>query len=182
MNVCYARDYRYNNIIESHADNTLYMTENPDAFFTEAKNFILHHPSRQNVRLFASGECPSKETIPYLCDLAEFSKRFGKTTYQYTKRWRWYNDWTKANGRPPMTVLFSVPFNITTLDELIKWKAENNPYDFPMFIVDKHLDPRGIGALPHCPAVDPDGRKTGVRCGAECNRCPSGKTTAVYLH
>ena len=181
-NKCYARDYRYDNVVEAHADNTYYMQTNPQEFWDEAKEFIKKHPSRKNIRINAAGEIPDKKNVSYMFAFGKEATNQGKSPYVYTKRYSWINDWIDQNGKPKMTVLFSPPFTCDSLDEIHKWKENNNPHNLPMFIFDDGKDPKGIGKLPHCPAVDSNGNKTGIRCGVECNRCPSGKTTAVYNH
>ncbi len=55
--------------------------------------------------------------------------------------------------------------------------------DLPQFIFDAGDDPE-IAALPHCPAVDKNGHRTGITCNKclHCYRAKRGDRWAVYPH
>ena len=179
--VCYARDaYRYDTVIEANADNLYYAEHDMFGYFQAVIAELLRHPSFSYHRWHSSGEIPNRNYIHGVTDTANSVS--GKKHYIYTKRYSWINEeiGDKANKPSNLSVLFSPPFNCNTLKKIREWAKVNNPYDYPLFIYDDGTDPE-IGKLPHCPAVNKEGHKTGITCD-KCGRCPNGLTTAVYAH
>lgn len=64
------------------------------------------------------------------------------------------------------------------------WDGFADPIaDLPQFIYDSGTDPE-VSNLPHCPAVNKDGKKTGIQCKTclHCYTAKRGSRWAVYPH
>lgn len=171
---CYAiKNQKYRSTVgnlTSWSENTLLAKEYIDQFFYEIQKFIdLNVVSV--IRFHAFGEIPSYKYLEKMVELAKNNPfvRF----YTYTKRFDWLEQLLSQQELPDnLTINVSI------------WHGNyNNPYKMPEFIYDDATDPT-VQALPHCPAVDKNGRETGVTCSS-CKRClyaKKGSKIAVYSH
>ena len=93
-----------------------------------------------------------------------------------------FGSYTKEEETAQRFGLDRIPDNFTL--SCSPWEGHCNPIgDLPQFIYDAGDDPE-ITALPHCPAVDKNGHRTGIHC-ADCLHCyfaKRGDRIAVYPH
>ena len=170
---CYAiktQVYRNKNI-PRWADNTLLARHDVNRFFDEIQSFIDNNIVSA-IRYHSFGEIPSYE---YLLHMVEIAKRNEDVRfYTYTKRFEWLEKCIETYGDLPSNLVINVSI----------WHNNyNNPYNLPEFIYDDGTDAE-VAKLPHCPAVDSNGKETGFTC-AQCKRClkaKKGNRIAVYSH
>jgi hypothetical protein len=118
------------------------------------------------------GEIPSYEYLLHMVKTAENNPDV--YFYTYTKRFEWVETYLKYNSSFPNNLVVNMS---------IWHKNYNNPYNLPEFIYDDGTE-EDVAQLPHCPAVDKNGRDTGITC-AKCRRClraKNGSKIAVYAH
>lgn len=93
-----------------------------------------------------------------------------------------FGSYTKEEETAQRFGLDRIPDNFTL--SCSPWEGHCNPIgDLPQFIYDAGDDPE-ISSLPHCPAVDKNGHRTGIHC-ADCLHCyfaKRGDRIAVYPH
>lgn len=170
-NACYAVDSatRYHNtVIKAWGENTLLARENMEEFFHQLDRFF-----NENIvsvfRWHVGGEFFS---IEYMRNVYAFCESHKDVKfYVYTKRFDWLE---KLDDVKPDNLVVNVSIWHNNYD---------NPLHYPTFIYDDGTD-ENISKLPHCPAVDKNGHKTGVTC-AKCRRCftaQKGNDIAVYAH
>ena len=169
-NNCYAVKtalYHHNSCIPAWGDNTLLARHNLEQF----KRELLTYLDKNIVGAFrwhVSGEIPSRDYLEMMLDVS----RETPTTqfYVYTKRYEWIEE-----------VADRIPDNLHVTVSV--WHSNyNNPCGFHEFIYDDGTE--DLENVYHCPAVDKNGRETGVTC-AKCKRCihaKKGEKTAVYAH
>ena len=172
-NNCYAiraQVFRHNNM-KTWAENTVLATQEPDTFFKEIQQFI-DRSMIAAVRFHSMGEIPTYE---YLIKMTELAKNNPTISfYTYTKRFSWIEQYLKEHGDLPSNLVVNMS---------IWHKNYNNPYNLPEFIYDDGTE-EDVVKLPHCPAVDKNGRETGITC-SKCKRClraKKGDKMAVYAH
>lgn len=93
-----------------------------------------------------------------------------------------FGSYTKAENIVNAYGVNMLPDNLTL--SCSPWAGHCNAIgDLPQFIYDNHTDPE-IAALPHCPAVDKNGKRTGVKCinCLHCYTAKRGARWAVYAH
>jgi hypothetical protein len=170
---CYAiktQIYRNKNI-PSWADNTILATQETEIFFNEIQQFI-DRSMIAAVRFHAFGEIPSYNYLLYMVELAKNNPTI--IFYTYTKRFKWVERYLEDNNSFPNNLIVNIS---------IWHKNYNNPYNLPEFIYDDGTEPE-LADLPHCPAVDKNGKDTGMTC-ARCKMClraKKGSKIAVYAH
>lgn len=172
--VCYAvRDAkrRHNTVIKSQGNNTLLARFDRPRFFADVQRFIDYNMIAA-IRVHSSGEFLSYD---YFCDwMTIAAKNPDIKFYCYTKRFNFVERYLEAGN--------TIPENFTINVSI--WKGNYaNPHKLPEFIYDDGSDPE-LASVPHCPASDRNGNKTGVTC-ASCRLCISakpGQRIAVYAH
>ena len=176
---CYAIDdaRTYNKtVIPSTGENTMLAIHDPDRYWSELDRFCNFNLVAA-IRFHSSGEIPN---FNYLRRLVDFARRHDCIKiYLYTKRFSWVERYIAENGG---TYENAFPGNLT-VNASIWHKNYENPCKLPEFIYDDHTEPE-LENLPHCPAVDKNGKKTGITC-AQCRHCMNakpGEKMCVYAH
>lgn len=170
---CYAKKLtRYPDKYIQLALNTIEAKTDPVRFFELVEKELFRDPwtDPRVVRLHDSGEFFS---IEYFSAAMDFINRHPGTVFgTYSKEAEIINEYG-INNLPANLCLSCSP-----------WKGYCEPIgDLPQFIYDDGTDPE-IAALKHCPAVDKNGKKTGVHC-MQCKHCYTarrGSRIAVYAH
>lgn len=171
---CYAINdtKRYHNTcIPSQGKNTLLARFDRPRFFADVQRFIDYNMIAA-IRVHSSGEFLSYE---YFCDWMELARNNPDIKfYCYTKRFNFIDRYKESGNDFPSNFTINVSI----------WKNNySNPYNLPEFIYDDGTDPE-LENIPHCPATDKNGNKTGVTCAA-CKVCIVAKPDqkiAVYAH
>ena len=170
---CYAkRMTRYPSTFMHFIDNTILVNS---GMYNTIVNDLCSHIERSNVDVFRfhdSGDIPN---------LAYFENVIIKCVdrcpdcmfYLFTKEVDILKAYEAKTGR----VILDIPnlkINISAWSGMCDDIPEG--YDIYYYDVEKN------SSLPHCPAYNIDGKKTGVTC-RECKRCfTKGKSTACYPH
>lgn len=164
---CYAKAMtRYPLVYEHTFMNTLMARLYPEETARAIGEWIDEH-NPELFRLHDSGDFASKEYTDWIMGMIADhpAVKFGA----YTKRAEFFN------GRLDM-----IPDNLSL--SCSPWEGHCDPIgDLPQFIYD--MNGAGNG-LPHCPAVDKNGKRTGVQCKV-CKHCYTarrGDRWAVYPH
>ena len=171
---CYAVNdaKRYHNtVIKSQGNNTLLARFDRPRFFADLQRFVDYNMVAA-MRIHSSGEFLS---YGYFTDWIEFVKLNPEIKfYCYTKRFNFIERFLESGGVIPKNLAINVSI----------WKKNyDNPYNLQEFIYDDGTEPE-LKDIPHCPAVDEKGRKTGMTCAA-CKLCINakpGQKIAVYAH
>ena len=173
---CYAvRDTRrhHNVCIPAQAKNTVIMRENLSLMFSQLKSRVIKEKV-QILRYHSSGEIESYE---YLLQMVKLAKELPQVKfYFYTKRFDFLERYLKEHTAFPDNLVCNVS----------EWHNNTEKYQLTglnRFVYDDGADPE-VSKLPHCPAVNPKGGKTGITCD-KCQRCYSrndGHRIAVYAH
>lgn len=176
QNYCYAvRDTRrhHNAVIPSVGKNTVIMRHDMDKGFKQIKEALIKNKAKV-LRLHSSGEIMNYDYLLHMVKLAV--EMPDVLFYFYTKRFAFMEQYLKECGALPENLVCNIS----------EWKGNTDGYQLDglnKFVYDDHTNP-AMEKLIHCPAVDKNGRKTGVTC-SECKRCFSGNlgiVTAVYDH
>lgn len=171
---CYAKRVT-RNISPSikYALNTIEAKKNPERFIQLVENELFSgNPLTwpRVVRLHDSGEIFSLRYFRAICAMIE--RHPGTVFGAYTKSKKIIEKYGLDN-LPKNLVLSCSP-----------WEGYCDPIgDLPQFIYDDGTDP-DVARLPHCPAVNKDGHRTGVTC-SQCLHCYTAKRGdrwAVYAH
>lgn len=173
---CYAVRFikvHHNVCVKSYAANTIIMRHNPD----KLRNALKEYCNKNIVKYFrfhTSGELESVEQFQLYCDIA---KDNGDVIfYIYTKAFDILEDWLEVNRVLPKNMVVNLSQwndNLRFVSDRLKQQCNIFAYD------DGEMD---LSYMKHCPAVDKNGRETGITC-AECRRCMKrGNVTAVYAH
>jgi hypothetical protein len=171
---CYAVNdaKRYHNtVIKSQGNNTLLARFDRPRFFADVQRFIDYNMVAA-IRIHSSGEFLNYD---YFLGWIEIAKNNpGVKFYCYSKRFNFIERYLKTGATFPENFVVNVSI----------WKKNyNNPYSLPEFIYDDGSEPE-LKNVPHCPAVDKNGHKTGMTCAA-CKLCINakpGQRIAVYAH
>lgn len=171
---CYAVSdaKRYHNtVIKSQGNNTLLARFDRPRFFADVQRFIDYNMIAA-IRIHSSGEFLN---YSYFTDWIEFAKNNPDIKfYCYTKRFNFIERYLKTGATFPKNLAINVSI----------WKKNySNPHGLAEFIYDDGTEPE-LKSIPHCPAVDAKGRKTGMTCAA-CKLCINakpGQRIAVYAH
>lgn len=170
---CYAlRMTRYNETFNMLYTNTASARENPRATVAAVEREIFKNPltAPRVFRIHDSGDFFSLEYFAAWCEMIARhpETRFGA----YTKA----ADIVTAYG------LENIPANFTL--SCSPWEGYCAAIgDLPQFIYDDGTRPE-YALLPHCPAVDKNGKRTGITCAqcGHCYRAKNGDKWAVYAH
>lgn len=152
--------------------NTIEAKADPERFVwhVEKELFETSVAVPKVVRFHDLGEWFSRDYLETSCSMM---KRHEVTTKFY--------GYTKANAVVE-PYIGSLPDNFT--QNCSPWEGHCDPIgDLPQFIYDCGDNP-ALRDLPHCPAVDSNGKRTGItcsQCGA-CARAKRGTRRAVYAH
>lgn len=170
---CYAMNYtkrHHNTVIPSYIPNTLLAKHNVKSMFEQLEEYI----DRKKVKILryhSSGEIPSYSYLIAMIELA--NKKPEVQFYCYTKQFEYLEKAFLEVGIPQ-----NLHINVSI------WHGNyDNKYGFQEFIYDDGSDPE-IANLYHCPSVDKNGNKTGVKC-QDCGMCFNssfGNKIAVYSH
>ena len=173
---CYAvRDTRqhHNSVIPSVGKNTVIMRHDMDKGFKQIKEALIKNKAKV-LRLHSSGEIMNYDYLLHMVKLAV--EMPDVLFYFYTKRFTFMEQYLKECGALPENLVCNIS----------EWKGNTEGYQLDglnKFVYDDGTDP-ALKKLVHCPAVDKNGKKTGVTC-SQCQRCFSGNkgiVTAVYDH
>lgn len=173
---CYAvRDTRqhHNSVIPSVGKNTVIMRHDMDKGFKQIKEALIKNKAKV-LRLHSSGEIMNYDYLLHMVKLAV--EMPDVLFYFYTKRFSFMEQYIKECGALPENLVCNIS----------EWKGNTEGYQLDglnKFVYDDGTDPT-LEKLVHCPAVDKNGKKTGVTC-SQCQRCFSGNkgiVTAVYDH
>lgn len=175
---CYAKKMtRYTDVYINMAVNTIIARENPDAIRDAVRAFCLLNEPRR-FRIHDSGDFFSLEYVELWDAIANDNPE--TVFYTYTKRIDLIRDFSEKHGRRPAFVIqLSTWSGICELDDIRAAGLD----DLPRFEYDDGSRPE-LAAVPHCPAVDKDGKRTGITCNMckHCSRAKSGDVWAVYAH
>lgn len=173
---CYAvKDTRryHNTCIPSLAKNTLIMRHDMEGTFAQLKE-NLEKKKAKVLRYHSSGEI---ETYDYLLHMVKLAIEMPNVRfYFYTKRFDFMEKYLKECGELPENLICNIS----------EWNGNTDGYNLEglnRFIYDDGTD-ESLKNVPHCPAVNKKGRKTGVTCD-QCGLCFSGNNghiVAVYEH
>ena len=173
---CYAiKDTRryHNTCIPSLAKNTLIMRNNRDGGFAQIKEELIKKKV-QVLRWHSSGEI---EDYDYLLHMVRLAVELPSVQfYFYTKRFGFVERYIEENGAFPSNLICNIS----------EWNGNTRGFNLAglnVFTYDDSTD-EILKNVPHCPAVDRNGHKTGINCD-QCRRCFSandGHKTAVYAH
>lgn len=173
---CYAvRDTRrhHNACIPAQGKNTVIMRKDLKLMFKQLKDAIIKQKV-QILRYHSAGEIESYE---YLLEMVNVAKQLSNVKfYFYTKRFDFLERYLKEHTAFPDNLVCNVS----------EWHNNTEKYQLTglnRFVYDDGTDPE-VSKLPHCPAVNPKGGKTGITCD-KCQRCYSrndGHRIAVYAH
>lgn len=173
---CYAiNDARryHNTCIPSLGKNTVIMRHDLNDMFVQLKNECIKQKAKV-LRYHSSGEIESYDYLLHMVLLA--TELPTVKFYFYTKRFGFVERYLDEHGSFPENLVCNIS----------EWKGNTAGYrlnGMNVFTYDDGTDPN-LASLVHCPAVDKNGRKTGVNCD-QCKRCFSrndGHITAVYSH
>lgn len=170
---CYAKAMtRYDGTFTHYAENTYMAYSDPVALVQslEAQLYASPVTAPRVFRLHDSGDFATWE---YFCEIMAMIRRHPETQYgAYTKRADLVNRYGLEN----------LPDNLSL--QCSPWEGHCEPIgDLPQFIYDDGTRPE-LAELPHCPAVDKNGKRTGVQC-KDCLHCyfsKRGQRWAVYAH
>ena len=176
LDKCYAmRDARlhHNSVIPAIAKNTLIMRHNMEGTFKQLRENLAKNKAKV-LRYHSSGEI---ETYEYLLHMVKLAIEMPEVRfYFYTKRFDLMDKYLKECGELPENLVCNIS----------EWKGNTKGYDLDglnRFIYDDG-DDESLKNVPHCPAVNKKGHKTGVTC-EQCGLCyrgNDGHVIAVYSH
>ena len=175
-NDCYAiRDgqYHHNSCIPAWGKNTLIARNNIDDMFVQLKDGLTKKKAKV-LRYHAAGEIINYN---YLLHMVKLAVQMPQTQfYCYTKRFDLVSKYLEEFKKFPKNFVVNISV----------WHDNDKGYDFGKcnkFVYDDHTDPK-VMKMRHCPAVDKNGKSTGITC-AQCQWCFKGnygRITAVHQH
>lgn len=176
INDCYAiRDAKrhHNSVIPALGKNTLLIRHDMENAFGQIKESIIKNKTKV-LRWHSSGEI---ENYNYLLHMVKLAVELPNVQfYCYTKRFDLIDRYLKEFKKFPKNFVVNISV----------WHDNDKGYDFGKcnkFVYDDHTDPK-VMKMRHCPAVDKNGKSTGITC-SECGWCfrgNYGRITAVYQH
>ena len=151
--------------------NTLEALLDPDKFLELVFNEITRNCENELfIRIHDQGDFISYK---YYCKVMDYCKNHSK--------WN-YGIYTKCESYVYKYGIANIPSNVVI--SCSPWAGHCEPIgDLPQFIYDDHSNPE-LATLPHCPAVNKDGKRTGITC-RQCMHCYTarhGDRWAVYSH
>lgn len=178
---CYAMKMtRYPAVYTAYADNTRISTGGAEGLKI-MKNAISEYVRDYEPRRFRIHDSGDFFNLLYMITWDEIAREFPDTKfYCYTKRVDLLRDFIDLFGRAPaFTVQLSTWPGILEEETLRELQLDA----FPRFEYDDGTRPE-LASLPHCPAVDKNGKRTGITCN-KCKHCANakpGEKWAVYAH
>lgn len=177
---CYAKKMtRYPSVYNAFAENTLltYTAAGREIIYNTVTEYInLNYP--RFFRIHDSGDFNSIEYLTMWDRIA--SENPDIIFYCYTKRIDLLKEFKAINGRDPaFKFQLSTWAGICELKDIIAAGFENAP----LFEYDDGTREE-LKNRPHCPAVDKNGNRTGIKCMQckHCMKCKPGEVWAVYAH
>ena len=175
---CYAKKLtRYTAVFISYVKNT-WIARNAPEKIKNAVNGFIKAKQPDKFRIHDSGDFFSYE---YLILWDRIARENPNTRfYTYTKRLDLIERFEKEYHRTPAFILqLSTWAGIVELKDLIARQLEK----YPRFEYDDNTRPE-LKAVKHCPAVDANGKRTGITCAqcGHCSRAKFGDIWAVYAH
>lgn len=166
---CYAMcETRYPAVLVARTNNTYIVKNRLDLLYTGVVDYVNKHKSTR-FRWNASGEIYNDDMFLTMVKIANACP--GCNFYTYTKRYEILEKYADI-----------IPENLR-LSVSIWHNNYDNKFGFHEFIYDDFTQAE-LENVTHCPAVDKNGKKTGITC-AMCGRCATAKKgtkTAVYAH
>lgn len=169
---CYAKkETRYPDVLINMFENTILARRDPVAFWAMVEKEIYNGALVPAIfRIHDSGDFFSYE---YFAACVDMIKRHPETKFgAYTKE----KEIVERYGIDNLPENFSL--------QCSPWPGHCDPIgDLPQFCYDNGSNPE-LAKLPHCPAVDCHGNRTGVQC-VNCRHCYNakrGQKWAVYAH
>ena len=169
---CYAKKMtRYPDVLINLCENTMLARENPVKFWEMVEEEAYTGALIPGLfRIHDSGDFFSFE---YFAACVDFVCRHPETKF---------GAYTKANEIVEEYGIENLPENFCL--QCSPWPGYCEPIgDLPQFCYDDGTNPE-LASLPHCPAVDCHGDRTGVQC-VKCRHCYNakrGQRWAVYAH
>ena len=169
---CYAKKMtRYPDVFLNMVENTILARRDPVAFWAEVEKELFRGGKEPAVvRLHDSGDFFSYDYFAAACD---FIARHPETKFgAYTKQAEIVYKYGIDN----------LPENFSL--QCSPWPGHCDPIgDLPQFCYDNGTNPE-LATLPHCPAVDKHGNRTGIQCKdcLYCYNAKRGQRRAVYAH
>jgi hypothetical protein len=174
--VCYAiNDARryHNTCIPSLGKNTIIMRNDIDKMFEQLKEECVN----KNVKILRYHSSGEIESYNYLLHMVKLAVQLPNVKfYFYTKRFGFIEQYLNDYKELPNNLICNIS----------EWKGNTKGFNLKgmnVFTYDDGTNP-SLANIPHCPAVDKNGHKTGINCD-QCKRCFShndGHITAVYSH
>ena len=169
---CYAKAMtRYTACFEHYAENTLFAINDPVGFVESIEKQLFG--GMFSPRVFRFHDSGDFFTLDYFSAVCDMVKRHPECQFgAYTKR----ADIVTAYG------LENLPENLSL--QCSPWEGFCEPIgDLPQFCYDDGSNPE-LSSLHHCPAVNKDGKRTGVQCKdcLHCYHARRGERWAVYAH
>ncbi len=156
------------------AMNTLEAKTDPEKYFWMVERELFDNNQiviYKVVRLHDSGDFFSRD---YLDCCVDFVKKHADTTN--------FGAYTKAEELMNEFNIDNLPKNLVC--SCSPWEGYCEPIgDLPQFIYDDGTNPE-LASLPHCPAVNKEGKRTGVQCKdcLHCYKAKRGDKRCVYAH
>jgi len=169
---CYAKKMtRYPDVFINMIENTILAKRNPVAFFAAIeKELYKNGKAPAVVRLHDSGDFFSYDYFAAACD---FIVRHPETKF---------GAYTKQAAIVYQYGIDNLPENFSL--QCSPWPGHCDPIgDLPQFCYDNGTNSE-LATLPHCPAVDKHGNRTGIQCKdcLYCYNAKRGQRRAVYAH
>lgn len=180
-NACYAiklMKAHNNTCVPAWGENTLLLRNNPEQFKKELNEYLQHNIFTV-MRYHTAGELETVRQLQLYCEIAAENKN--TTFYLYTKAFDILAEFLNGGGSIPDNFVINLSEWHGVAERYIAKLPWRQKQIFSTFNVFEYDDGRA-NITAHCPAVDKDGRETGVTC-ASCRRCfTKGSKTAVYAH
>ena len=169
---CYAKAMtRYTDVFTNMVDNTVSARRVPVATVAAIEKELYSGAVVPGIfRIHDSGDFFSYEYFAAWCAMI--------ARHPETK----FGAYTKENAIVEKYGIDNLPANFSL--QCSPWPGHCDPIgDLPQFCYDDGSNPE-LASLPHCPAVDAHGKRTGVQC-INCRHCYNarrGQRWAVYAH
>lgn len=170
---CYAlKMTRYDPVYNNLKENTTNAKNDPVATVAQIEKDLFSNPftAPRVFRIHDSGDFFSYE---YFVAWVELIKRHPETIF---------GAYTKEKAIVEKYGIENIPDNFSL--SCSPWKGHCDPIgNLPQFIYDDHTE-KEFETLPHCPAVDKNGKRTGIQCinCLHCYTAKKGDKWAVYAH
>lgn len=169
---CYdKKSTRYPGAMLSRFDNFMSLLIDIESVFTALENMLYSHGKKPDqFRIHDGGDFFSYD---YFCAWVDFAKKHPETQF---------GCYTKEREIVLQYGIDNLPKNFSL--QCSPWPGHCDPIgDLPQFWYDDFTNP-DLEKVPHCPAVDRNGKRTGITCD-KCKHCYNakrGQVWAVYKH